>query len=918
MKTKNCFLLLLILCSSIASLFAQSSLEDSLKTQLALERYDSAAYIYEQLVSQNPSNLQYKVSLLELYYNTNQVQKGISLAEDLSKSPALAEVLDFYVGYADLLCMAGEYEKARNLLLGIKDAPWLMKNPSLRGGIETYVEKIDFATTHRSDNPAFFVKSQDLVNTKYADFAPLPIGNTLYFESKNIVANPLGVGGFSDPKQGYPYQSTINSEGDLGLATTVYSIGSDDFENNANLAPFTYHSNSKMVVSSQNNFPAGVRHPFNPSRKAIGYMSYMRNSSIDKLASEIKDFPYNPEQAAFPHLSGNGYTLYFASTAEFRGGNYGGFDIFVTYFKNGEWTEPINLGAQVNSSRDEVSPFIDDLSGRLYFSSNSHAGFGGFDVYCAERLANRGWAKVRHLGPGVNSSADDLYFVFDAARGMGYFSSNRTTGKGDYDIYSAKFTGDYEMMPFIREEDEKLAQVDPPSLNPNPGNVDDKDPSGGGGQPLYTEYPKEDKKDRFDPDQIEKDKERNPDNKDIYNAKNTNNDPYSTKIPCAENAYIGVVIDDLTKRPVEGAWVYIQNLKNGVRFKKTTSKYGEYAVILEPQTQYEILCSREGYENMRKKVYTGDGEQYTLLGQIAMNPSATNLQGNDLGLAGRGGGLQNDRPESNEQFLRASAYKGTIPDKGYLIQIGVFKDLPPALRKELSSYANILTEEHRNLNAKVYRLGIFAEKKHAEEVLAKVKQKKDFKDAFIKSQDLSSRTSAERMNNQTTVIFPEEYKLTARNAMPDAKLTGGGNGLYDNPDLNVEGDMPETDWAKPRGGTGDVPIIETPRNDYTDNPGLDHRGARGGALVRPLEYKIQIGAYKKPESANFPNLSHVGKLEKRLNANNGLTYFYVVGGYTTLEDARSARAKTEAAGVKSAFIVAFKDGKQVPLKETVN
>lgn len=910
MTNKHFFLLIFFSSFFAWGASAQNNLLADAKRLVDIEKLDSAVIQYEALVRSQPQNNAYKQALLDLYFVTNRPTKAVNLCASLLKSPEYAQSFNFHFGYVDLMMMAGQYSKARKHLLSIKDATWVSSKPMLRAGIEARIEKIDFAESNKDINPAFVVQNQNAINSKYPDFGSQIIQNEVYFESKRPVANPSGMGGYSDVNTGFLYKAKRLEANALSNLSTVYPIQSPEFAHNANLAPFCYNKVSGLSFLSQNSFPTGTRHPIRMGKGSGTYLGYFTNKSLDKLPPPgpgglPNDFEHSATSSGFPCLTDNGKTLYFASTAKFNGVGYGGYDIWVSYYKNGNWTVPRNLGPRINTPGNELSPFVDD-NGKLYFSSDALFGFGGFDVFLAQKTED-GWGAVRNLGPELNSSQDDLYFVFDATNDVGYFSSNRKGGLGDYDIYAARFVGTIESMPALFDEDEVIVKDEPtPAPTPQPDpitdkddvNKDDPDPD----KDSYVEN-KGDKKPLYDRDQIEKDKEK-------YNSNNTNNDPYSKKIPCAENAYIGVVLDAATQRPIEAAWVYVQNMKNGVKFKKLTSKYGEYAVILEPQTQYEILCSREGYQNLREEVYTGDGKKHTLLGQLSMNPSGTNIENNDLSDRGS----SNDKVV-NEDFTRATVANKAIPAEGYLVQIGVFKDLPIELRSELEKHANILSVPHKNLDANIYRLGIFAEKTHANEVLAKVRAMKDFKGAFLKTEALSNVTSAERMSNGTMVIFPLGTKK--ENVVKNEDIPTN-NSIYGDPEKNVVEDN-KNEWAEmPRGGANnDVVVVENPRDNYADNPNLDGTTGRGGSTVRPLEYKVQIGAYKKPESANFPDLSHVGKLEKRINRSNGLTYFFVTG-YTSLDDARKARVKVESAGVKSAFIVAFKNGARVPLTDAVN
>ena len=109
----------------------------------------------------------------------------------------------------------------------------------------------------------------------------------------------------------------------------------------------------------------------------------------------------------YPSFSPDGKALYFASD---RPGGFGGYDIYVCYQYGDSWSAPENLGPVVNSQGNEISPFFDGTD--LTFSSDYHSGFGGYDVFRAEKT-DFNFDRVYHLGTGVNTSYDDYGFVFD-------------------------------------------------------------------------------------------------------------------------------------------------------------------------------------------------------------------------------------------------------------------------------------------------------------------------------------------------------------------------------------------------------------------------------------------------------------------------------------------------------------------------
>jgi peptidoglycan-associated lipoprotein len=114
-------------------------------------------------------------------------------------------------------------------------------------------------------------------------------------------------------------------------------------------------------------------------------------------------------------------------------GTIGENDIWYVNKEGGEWTEPKNLGEEINTPGNELYPFVHP-DGTLYFSSDSRIGLGGLDIYKAKQDETGSWI-VENLRPPINSVEDDFGIVFEADLERGFFSSSRK-GRGNDDIYS--------------------------------------------------------------------------------------------------------------------------------------------------------------------------------------------------------------------------------------------------------------------------------------------------------------------------------------------------------------------------------------------------------------------------------------------------------------------------------------------------
>ncbi len=94
--------------------------------------------------------------------------------------------------------------------------------------------------------------------------------------------------------------------------------------------------------------------------------------------------------------------------------------------KNGAWGKPINLGAHINTNKDEMSPFLSADGRTLYFASNGWPGFGSTDIFMSKRIGEgwTNWTEPANLGPHFNTIAFDAYYTVPASGTYAYMVSN--------------------------------------------------------------------------------------------------------------------------------------------------------------------------------------------------------------------------------------------------------------------------------------------------------------------------------------------------------------------------------------------------------------------------------------------------------------------------------------------------------------
>jgi outer membrane protein OmpA-like peptidoglycan-associated protein len=149
---------------------------------------------------------------------------------------------------------------------------------------------------------------------------------------------------------------------------------------------------------------------------------------------EILPFQYNSldYDCMHPALNKAGNKLYFVSNMP---GGQGGFDIWVCDKQNETWSKPVNLGPKINSSGNEVFPFIAD-DGGLYYSSDNKPGLGGLDIFYADyNKFKKEFSEPENFGANFNTQFDDFGVLINKNLKSGYLSSNKKNGLRDDDIY---------------------------------------------------------------------------------------------------------------------------------------------------------------------------------------------------------------------------------------------------------------------------------------------------------------------------------------------------------------------------------------------------------------------------------------------------------------------------------------------------
>ena len=269
----------------------------------------------------------------------------------------------------------------------------------------------------------YTVKHLDKCNDELSNF-----GTTFYGENQMIYSSPRKTTiikrNWTPNEQPFLdlYIAEIAADGELIKRKKLNAeVNSKYHESNV-----AFTSDMKTVYFSRDKYYGEVLDEDNHGKTHISM--YRADVVSPGVWNNVVEMPFNNKDycVGHPTLSEDDELLYFSS--EMNGSD----DIYkVEIHDDGTYGDPINLGPQVNTPSSERFPFMGEHN-TLYFSSDRFGGLGKLDIY-AVRLNGKG--KPMNLGAPINSYKDDFSFAKKRDENYGYFSSNRNEGKGDDDIY---------------------------------------------------------------------------------------------------------------------------------------------------------------------------------------------------------------------------------------------------------------------------------------------------------------------------------------------------------------------------------------------------------------------------------------------------------------------------------------------------
>lgn len=246
------------------------------------------------------------------------------------------------------------------------------------------------------------------INSGFEDLKPqlTPCGNRLYF-SRSF--HPANTNGMYDAEDIWfaDYDKATGTWSEPARMTGTLNNAGPNYVNNVSVTGDT------IILGNQYTKKGKMRAGLSYSVNVNGTWSAPQPINIEN------DYNMSEHSNSFVSLQA-GVIIRAVERAE----SIGGRDLYVSFWNGSEASEPVSMGAVINTEFEESSPFLASDNKTLYFASKGHNGLGGYDIYVTHRLDDSwtNWSQPENLGPAVNGPMDDEFFSITHCGNYAVFS----------------------------------------------------------------------------------------------------------------------------------------------------------------------------------------------------------------------------------------------------------------------------------------------------------------------------------------------------------------------------------------------------------------------------------------------------------------------------------------------------------------
>ncbi|NQX92164.1 MAG: DUF1573 domain-containing protein, partial [Flavobacteriales bacterium] len=377
--------------------------------------YEAAAHYFKEAYVIDSTDFDVTIQLAESKRLAREYKDALYYYEKAFKKDRgrLFKPGQYYVGLMQK--QLGDYQNAlknfKKFYSKTKRKP-LSETPLAELEIESCVWALK---TRKIEGKAKVERLEGDVNTGNSEFAPFWLDSMLYYTSTN----------------GEDYVNTFSS---IFLANQTDSVYWKDrtFESNANVN----QKDCGNLVFNADKSRAYFSICEDVCRIYEGEVVDGQITSANPISALNHD-GCTATQPFIGYYKGKEY-LFYASN---RSGTRGGMDIWWCEKRaDGSWSAPVNAGDNENTIGDQLTPSF--INKQLYYSSNSHVGYGGFDIMLSKGYP-RSFDVAENIGYPVNTSYNEFYYNYSLEAGKAFFASNRPENDEDVfccnDIFSVEF-----------------------------------------------------------------------------------------------------------------------------------------------------------------------------------------------------------------------------------------------------------------------------------------------------------------------------------------------------------------------------------------------------------------------------------------------------------------------------------------------
>jgi outer membrane protein OmpA-like peptidoglycan-associated protein/tetratricopeptide (TPR) repeat protein len=416
----------ILLYIAIISVFSFNVYSQKARVVAADKKYDNYAYIdaiktYERVADKGYKSADLFKKLGNAYYFNAELDKAAKWYGELFALDTTDLEAEYYYRYAQSLRSIGENDKANEMLELFSQKSGNDTRGKLFKKNTNYLEAI------KANSGRYHVEDAG-INSKYSDYG------TAVYRNKIVFASARDTGSLGQRKNKWTNQYFTNLYiADLGDNMTPDAAKKFDRTINSKFheATPTFTNDGKTMYFTRNNSTDGKK---GKDGNDITLIKIYKASLENDKWKNVTELPFDSDNysTAHPALSPDGKTLYFASDMP---GTIGQSDLFkVKINDDGSFGTPENLGNTINTEGRETFPFVNGEN-ELYFASDGHPGLGGLDVFVSKINKDGTFGEVQNVGADVNSPKDDFAYLIDTKSRRGFFSSNRDGGQGYDDIY---------------------------------------------------------------------------------------------------------------------------------------------------------------------------------------------------------------------------------------------------------------------------------------------------------------------------------------------------------------------------------------------------------------------------------------------------------------------------------------------------